>query len=359
MQRYPLIDALRGFAALWVVFFHVIGVGDWKDFPTTGIALLPRIGWLGVDLFLVISGFVIGRSAIEGFNAGGAWRSSYTERRLRRIVPLYILTLACSAILVQPAVLRQGWTSVLDVAAHLLFLHNLAPTTHGSINGPSWSIALEMQFYALMLLATPWIARSPWWKVVTVWAGLAIAWRYGTTVVLPPGSANPHFQFMASTQLPGVLDEFVAGIGLAKLAMAGKLNYRPWRMLAWVLAAVVLLGAAWTALFTTQPGFWSHHGMVILWRSLLAAGLVSTLACVVMLPGDGGWMTRPLRYLGEISYGIYLWHFPVLLTLIAHTPLKGWALLLATLASTLALAALSWHGFEKFWLRPRPAPVGT
>ena len=76
-----------------------------------------------------------------------------------------------------------------------------------------------------------------------------------------------------------------------------------------------------------------------------------------MIPGDAGWLSRPFRYLGEISYGIYLWHMPVLLTVLEKTPWQGWKLLLATISWTLVLAALSWHGFEKLWLRPKMQPA--
>ena len=116
MQRYPLIDVLRGFAALIVVFYHVIEVGAWKDFPTTGLAMLPRIGWIGVDLFFVISGFVIGKTAMEGYAKGGNWRAIYTNRRIRRIAPLYLATMVCYLFLVHPNVLLQGWISVMGAA---------------------------------------------------------------------------------------------------------------------------------------------------------------------------------------------------------------------------------------------------
>ncbi|MBK7654669.1 MAG: acyltransferase [Betaproteobacteria bacterium] len=87
MQRFPLIDILRGFAALLVVFYHVLAYREWPGFPHGGLAELPRSGWVGVDLFLVISGFVISHTALNGFAGGGAWRLAFAERRLRRIVP--------------------------------------------------------------------------------------------------------------------------------------------------------------------------------------------------------------------------------------------------------------------------------
>lgn len=352
MQRYPLIDVLRGFAALIVVFYHVIEVGQWTDFPVSGMAMLPRIGWIGVDLFFVISGFVIGKIAMEGFAQGGGWRPVYMDRRIRRIAPLYLATLVSYVFLVHPGVLRQGWETFAHVVSHLLFLHNLSPSTYYSINGPSWSVALEMQFYVLVALVMPWIARTAWWKVLMVWTGLAIGWRFATTLVLSPGSSDPQLQMMAAMQLPGVLDQFAFGICLAKLAMTGQLSYRPMRLLGWALGALVLLTLAWLTLWSHGP-YWSFPSMVIFWRTLLSAGFAALLACIVMIPVTGGWSTRPLRYLGEISYGIYLWHFPVLLTLVEQSPLRGSKLLVATVVCTLVMASLSWHGFEKLWLKPR------
>lgn len=299
MHRYPHIDVLRGFAALLVVFYHVIAVGEWTTFPTTGIAMLPRTGWIGVDLFFVISGFVIGKSALEGVARGGDWRTVYMYRRVRRIVPLYLATMLCYLFLVHPNVLREGWTSVAHVVSHLLFLHNLSPTTYYSVNGPSWSIALEMQFYVLVALAAPWMARSTWPRILLVWGVVAIGWRFGSTLALPPGASNFEHQMMAAAQLPGVLDQFAVGICLAKLSMSGHFAYRPARLLGWALAAVVLLLLAGVT-FLSHGAYWSFASMIIGWRTLLSAGFASLLACVIMCPWTGGWTTRPLRYLGKL-----------------------------------------------------------
>ena len=169
MQRYPLIDVLRAFAALMVVWYHVIEHSGWQTFPHHGLALGPRTGWLGVDLFLVISGFVIGKTAMESARRGGTWRQRFAERRLRRIVPLHLATMAVYLFLVTPELLLHGWVSLGHVVSHLLFIHNWFPPTHGSINGPNWSVALEMQFYLLAALSAPWLARARLWQLVLVW----------------------------------------------------------------------------------------------------------------------------------------------------------------------------------------------
>jgi peptidoglycan/LPS O-acetylase OafA/YrhL len=349
MKKFPLVDILRGFAALLVVFYHVIEVSKWTSFPFSGLALLPRFGWIGVDLFFVISGFVIGLTAMGDACGGEAWRWRYMRRRLRRILPLYLATMACYLFFVHPHMLAQGWMSVRHVGSHLLFLHNLSPITYGSVNGPSWSIALEMQFYVLMVLTAARMARMSWPKVLMVWFCVSLGWRFASTLLLPPGSSNTDLQMMLATQLPGVMDQFACGICLAKLVRDGKLAYRPARLLGWGAVAVGLLTLAALTLraFAT---YWDYAGMIIFWRTLLSAGFAALLACFILVPVAGGWATRPLRYLGEISYGIYLWHFPILLTLVEKTQLRGLDLLFTTVACTLVMAALSWHGLERLWL---------
>lgn len=352
-QRFPLVDLLRGFSALLVVFYHVLSHRPWPNFDTTGIGKLPMLGWVGVDLFLVISGFVIGKTAMDGHSSGLPWRQRYFYRRLTRIVPLYLATLTIWVILVNPALLTYGWASAYHIVMHLGFVHNLWHETHGSINPPNWSVGLEMQFYMLVAVCAPWLARSSIWKILVLWVGIALAWKFGSTVVLPPGSSIPIIQFIYASQLPGVLDEFVFGIVVAKLVQAELLQFSWRRLFSWGGVTFLLLTAAWITVGTGEL-YWSSTATIVFWRTLACAGFAALLACVVMIPYSGGWLLRPFRYLGEISYGIYLWHMPVLATFVAKTQWQGLQLLLATVACTITLAAVSWHGFEKLWMSQRP-----
>jgi peptidoglycan/LPS O-acetylase OafA/YrhL len=356
-QRYPLVDVLRGFSALLVVFYHVLALREWPGFISTGPGKIPMLGWVGVDLFFVISGFVIGKTAMDSYQTGSPWRRVYFERRFARIVPLYIATMAMYLFLVNPDLLHQGWASVLHIATHLGFVHNLWHGTHGSINPPNWSVGLEMQFYLLMALCAPWLVRTSPLKIYLTWTAIAIIWKYISTLILPPGASVPIIQFIYASQLPGVLDEFVCGICVAKLLHSTSLQFSWLRFCGWALAASTLLTIAWITIGTGSL-YWQSATTIIFWRALVCLGFAALLVCVVMIPGTGGRLLQPFRYLGEISYGIYLWHMPVLMTLLEKTAWKGSRLLGATVIFTIVLASLSWHGFEKLWLnrqKIRPA----
>lgn len=352
MNRFPLIDVLRAFAALLVVSYHVVVIGEWKSFPVEGvIPLLVRIGWVGVDLFFVISGFVIGKSAIDSaLRDPGGWRAGFARRRWFRIAPLYFLTALAFVFLVNPAVLLQGWQhAAIHLGSHALFVHNLSPETHGSINGPNWSVALEMQFYLLMLISGAWIARARLWVLVPAFVGVALLWRWGTTWVLTPGVASNHVQHVAVSQLPGVLDQFVLGILVARLVVAKQLRMSWLHMAVAGAVAAVALGIAWRV-FWSVADYWSSAGMIIGWRGLVGVGCAALVAAAAASPVGSALWLKPVRYLGEISYGIYLWHLPILLTLLAKTPWRGLELLIAVVACTLVMASFSWHMFEAAWL---------
>lgn len=351
---FPGIDLLRALAALLVLVYHVIRLGDWARLPESEIWFAFRNGWIGVDLFLVISGFVITLTALNGHERQGLdFRRDFARHRLARIVPLYVLTTLVFLILVNPGLFflpSAGWLK--HLVAHLLFVHNLHHGTHGSINGPAWSVALEMQYYVLMLFLTPWLARIGGARLLLVTFVGAAAWRYLTTLWWVPGVAPPIIQFIYQTQLPGVIDEFALGMVLAMLvrqgpaALGGTLT-AGWRnCIGWLaLSAALLTAAAWW--LDSQP-YWSNRFMLVAWRPVLAAGFAALLASAITCPAAGSAVLAPLRYLGQVSYGLYLWHMMVLLIMTRSLPwLGGYHLLGFVFFCSLALAAATWHGLEK------------
>lgn len=356
MRHFPHIDLLRAVAALLVVVYHMDALGSLALRGDVWWTLPFRYGWVGVDLFLVISGFVITLSAAKAYGrAPQSFKWLFMQRRLRRLLPLYALTCVIFLFLVRPEVLMRPWDQFLVVVlSHAFFLQNLSHHTHGVINGVTWSLALEMQFYLALVFSVGVWLRLGAWRSVCVLVLLAWAWRYGTTFFLIPGVAVPHLQVVYTTQLPGTLDAFGVGIGLAlwvhqsqgvlpKLLRPGLVNTMVWTAVAGVLLSV-------SAFFLLQQNYWAHAGMVVFWRTLLALGFGAALAAVLVCPLPSGGAMRLLHGLGQISYGIYLWHFLVLLSLLQLTTLRGSTLLWVVMAGTIALAALSWHLMEKHWV---------
>lgn len=347
---FPSIDILRGFAAISVVVYHVIEHYNWTSFPQEGWLVWFRIGWMGVDLFFVISGFVIGLSAFTEIDRHGVmlFRTPFMRRRIVRIVPLYLLTGLIFTVFITPELLFENfWPNVIT---HLLFIHNWFLNFQGSINGVNWSLGTEMQFYILMLIVAPWIKVARVWKVVISFIGIAWLWRWGSvSLVALDGPQGAFPLFVASTQLLGMLDEFIMGLLFAKLLVGGYfsalLTNRAW------LWSIPLAASGLTitlVLFWRYASFWDIPLMVIFFRTLLSLAFVLVLFAACTL-NSSKWLavSSPFRYLGTISYGIYLWHLPVLLSLKRITWLPPEKALPIILVLTMLFASISWHFFEK------------
>ena len=350
---FPNINLLRAFAALLVLVYHVIELAPWPDFPLSGVLLTFRVGWVGVDLFFVVSGFVIGMSAIRLYRDGDRnYRATFTRRRLARIVPLYVLTCVVFLLVVQPSALSLPWPKLaLQLGSHLLFLHNLHPVLHGGINGPNWSVAAEMQFYVLVVLVVPLLSRID--VRILLAGGVLVAWLSRALAFWATRDlANPHVTFVYATQVPSMLDAFAIGLAIARLHLDGTL--RRWasrhRWLPLIASAggfVIALQVAWQTYWPHAGDYWSIAAMVIFWRTALATTF-GALVLLASLLANVARFAPPLDYLGDVSYGIYLWHLPVILTLTAHSVASSPATLLAwTLATVIALSALSWHLMER------------
>lgn len=357
LERFDNVNLLRAAAAVAVVVYHVIEHGRWLTFPAQGPWSAFRLGWLGVDLFFVVSGFVIAYSAIVLHRASPAeFARQYWSRRLTRILPLYLLTLALWIPLAWPGFFELparawGW----QLAAHLAFIHSFWPETHGAIVGANWSLALEMQFYVAVALLVGWIDRTPAWRLWLYAVLVSWAWR-GAMFVLY-GHIDGAYTFVRTTQLPGMLDEFAAGIVLAKWVLAAPAQRRPWEGIAW-LAAAGALGTLTMAVYWPRSAYWNDAAMVVLWRTPLAVSLACVVGAAVHLPQvlrHRG--LRPLDYLGDVSYGLYLWHLFAIQLVIHMAGVRGWQALAPVLVLTLLLAAASWRYVERPAMRlvRRPA----
>ncbi len=342
--KYDNINLLRAIAALAVVVYHVIEHGRWTTFPRDGALAYLRLGWLGVDLFFVISGFVIAHAGLLLYRKAPAlFARAYWRRRLARILPLYLLTIALWIAITWKHFFAQadwGW----QLFTHLAFIHNFFPETHGTIDGPNWSLAVEMQFYLAVALLIGWIDRTPGWRIWLYGIVISCAWR--AAMVMTYGHDDPFLLFAKTTQLPGTLDLFGAGIFLAKWVLDGQRRV-PMPGLAFLLA-VVAAGFVAMQLYWPRSTYWDDAYMIVFWRVALSVFFFLVVAAAVALPQvlSTRWLL-PLDYLGEISYGIYLLHLFAVTFVVRAAGLAGVEALAAVLALTLAAAALSWHLFEK------------
>ena len=350
-SKFANIDKLRGFAALSVLVYHVIEHTHWNDFPAQGFNFWWRIGWMGVDLFFVISGFVIFLSANALYDKYGEnWRRVYSVHRLARIAPLYFLTLAIFWCLISPELLLLPWKDLLfQLITHALFIHNLFPSTQGAINGVNWSIGVEMQFYVFVLLAFNWLRRASPGMVLFVLCGVASLWKFGLFLLFPDATVAQRW-FM-TIQLPGTLDEFGFGIAACKLMMSHRRELpaliNPWQRL-----GLMILGVSMMLFLFLQVGqYWDSLWVVTFFRIIMGlAGALLILAATAYPERVPFHLLRPLDYLGEISYGIYLWHLPVILSLQRLNLPAGSQFLTLTIIVTILLAALSYHLLERPWL---------
>jgi len=374
------IEALRGVAVLWVVLFHHLLVRSreaadpWNAWITSAWPLdaLARNGYLGVDLFFLITGFLLvlpwARHAMEGRPAPRA-RDFYV-RRIWRIVPAYYVQLVILFTIVLPLVQGIDFVGantdliVLNAAAHAVFLHYTTPLTSGSlaVNGALWTLTLEAEYYLLLPLLARAFVRAPLVTVTAMFA-LAAAWRWASANDLAPLVAlqmaigaswslpESVIRHLLLTQLPGYLAHFALGMAIALAWLRfRRRTISGAESAAWVasiVAAIALLYWAYAL------GGGAHLGTEGSWLVTLGSFALVMFA----LTCGGRWPTRlvaiaPLLFVGRVSYSAYLYHLPLLLLWNRFHVLDGSVLSLPVYLTTLlAVAALSYHYVEAPYMR--------
>ncbi len=309
-SRIPGLDALRGLAALLVLAFHVRGLS------------LPREvlghGYLAVDLFFVISGFVLARAYDAGLAAGEG--AGFMVKRLKRLYPMALLGLLLGAGLWLAQGADPGPTLLLMILG-LAFV----PFTGGRdvfpLNGPQWSLMWELAANLVYAVVAPWLTTRRLVVLVAI-GGLA---HVALTLVYGTGSLGPYgFNWWAGA--PRVIYGFFAGVLLARLAGEGRLKVPAAPILA-ILAVVVL------ALSPPVP----EAARAVF--DLVAALVVFPLLVASAARAQVGRVLRPvLDSLAGMSYALYALHIPIVIAL-AHWKLNGLAI---PLALGVAWAAHRW-----------------
>ncbi|HZZ92077.1 MAG TPA: acyltransferase [Usitatibacter sp.] len=380
------IEGLRGIAVAWVVLFHyfIVRTGraadPWNDFVASHRALevVVRNGYLGVDLFFLITGFLLvlpwERQRCLGLAAPDA--KAFYVRRIRRIAPAYYVQLAVLFAVFVPLLWSiDSWRQdtgylATNLIAHAAFLHYTTPVTSSSmgINGALWTLALEVQYYALLPLFAAAFVRAPL-RWALGFAAVAALWHVGAQRGLAPLVAfemrmgavwdvpEDAARHLLESQLPGYLAHFALGILLALAWMQARVA----SVTNGVRAASAVLAAASLALLAGIHGGWMPSFPASNWLSTitLVAGVLQFP--LVAAPAIGTRVLgRPaLRALGRVSYSVYLYHLPLIYFWTKARVLEERAVSMPLcLAAIAAVAVASYYCVERPFLRGR-APAAT
>ncbi|MDH6199110.1 peptidoglycan/LPS O-acetylase OafA/YrhL/lysophospholipase L1-like esterase [Mycobacterium frederiksbergense] len=366
----PALDGIRAVAVALVLAGHggVPGVAG---------------GFIGVDIFFVLSGFLITSLLLDEFgrtdriDLKGFW-----IRRAKRLLPAMVLmtlfVVAARDLFPPDAVssLRDDAVGAFFWVANWLFV--AADTDYfsqGSTPSPlqhTWSLAVEEQYYViwplLVLAAVLLVRRRSVTAVRATVFGLAVAGMLASAVAAILLAGDPaqlnRVYFGTDTRAQALLVGAAAAALLVRdwstLTVSGTLIRARWRRwVAWTLPVIGVAVLAVAAHLATGSADQFRHGLLI----VVALGAVLVIAPVAL--DQDGYVARalawyPLVTLGVISYGVYLWHWPIFLILNGErTGLDGWALLALRCAVTIAVSWVSWWLIEqpvRHW-RPQHVPM--
>jgi peptidoglycan/LPS O-acetylase OafA/YrhL len=356
----PGLDGVRAFAVIAVMMYH-------------GGLSITTGGFMGVDTFFVLSGFLITSLLVS------EWRqtltvklSAFWARRARRLLPALLLMLVFVAILASVIVPKGTYPALrLDALATLLYVSNwhfilvnsnyFNETASASPLIHTWSLAVEEQFYLIWPLVVLGILRLT--KSLKVLFGVCIAAALGSAIemdVLFHRSASQNRLYLGTdTRSQCLFIGCALAVGLVLLTKRSHTEGRLQPGELWTpagnfgrtlcglggMVGLLLAGAIWVATSTTSA-FPYEGGFFVI--GLATAGVILSIIGAPRSPVPRLLSLPPIRYIGRISYGLYIWHWPLFIWVNeARTGLSGYSLFVVRVAVTFAVAIASYHLIEQ------------
>jgi peptidoglycan/LPS O-acetylase OafA/YrhL len=361
-NRLPELDGIRGLAILSVLVWH-FAVGQVKTTIGSPMAYTMKclsLSWAGVDLFFVLSGFLIGEILMKNRESKNYYTTFFVRRSLR-ILPLFLLS--ASLFVVGLSLFKSSGNEGLEwlfseafpAWSYPTFLQNFFMASTGEM-GPhwmamTWSLAVEEQFY----LVLPFLIRviHPIRLPIALFLLVASAPAIRTALYL----LHPHGDLSAYVLLPARWDALFLGVLGAWILRQKGLAQRLSSRKRWLIAAMMATGSTAALMLLSGHGI-ASAGMTYGGYTVIALFSLAFVLYVIVSPY--GWVTRFLRnpalvWLGTTSFGIYLFHEPVAGLLHAFlrkrppeiVTSEDALITLVALFLTLALAGLSSSRFER------------
>ena len=338
-KHIPQLDVLRGVAVLNVMLYHIVDI-----VPRLHLKPIFGLGYAGVDLFFVLSGFLI-TGILVGSKQSEKYFTNFYARRALRIWPLYYLLLLITFVvlpMVHPALKTSIFGQCHPWQAFPLFLQNLTLNRQAfDTLRVTWSLAIEEQFY-LVWPVIVWLAPRRMLKPLALSAlllSMALRWSVLIGLIAPLNIYMNTLTRLDGLSLGAFLALWIPEADSRIVRLTGAV------VVGLTLPAMIVLG--WI-----QPGHWAFFSVV--------AACFAGMLCVAI---NVDWLAKMgfLKYTGKISYALYLVHVPVFSLAGAYgigevffprSPIAAdLALLLTSFGFCYGLAIVSWHFYESRFLR--------
>lgn len=350
-------------AALTVVFHHSWSLSNQPHFPMYEI--VEGLGNWGVLLFFMLSGYLLADTFWEPRHAD---IRVYGIRRFFRIAPAYYTNVVLLFLFFAgPAVLfsEQGKKQILATGT---FTHYLFPSTSSSlnVNGALWTMTIEMLLY-LFLPVMALAVRYAAWPAFATMVAIGVGWKLliafdgdalRTFYFGGPGDEIGNLSLFVARQFIGALPVFALGVMARWLAVRGRVNwlYKRVSRRFGVLGILALMAPSLLMLTQVEEASRYTSGWLFATYDFLLMLLMVPALLLAGRPGEfpSTLLTHVAAWLGERSYSIYLWHFPIILAVYERGPLTAlpaaggyWWRLPLILTLTLVFAAVSYAAVEK------------